>query len=82
MASELLEERGECRLPIRRAFGVASTPHLRERAAQALLVERLEQVIDRAHFERLERELIVGRDEHDEGQGPGIERARELEATH
>ena len=55
-------------------------PDSRERLAKALLVERLQQIIHRAHFERLERVGVVGCDENQGGQLRRLQGARQVDA--
>ncbi|MCG3163418.1 MAG: hypothetical protein JMDDDDMK_04824 [Acidobacteria bacterium] len=51
-----------------------------QRFHQSLLVEGLEQVIERVYLKRLRRILIVSRDEDDERPAPGFEQARNGQA--
>ena len=62
------EQTGEQRLALIGAGRCMARPHARQRLAKTLLIERLEQVVDRAHLERLESVGVVGRDEHQRRQ--------------
>ena len=53
-----------------------------QRLGEALAVERLEQVVERADLERLERVLIVRGDEDDERHPLAADRLDDLEAVH
>ena len=52
-----------------------------EGLAEALAVERLEQVVDRVHVERAQRVAVVGGDEDDERHLVGADRVDHVEAV-
>src|SRR6266699_172587 len=79
---ELLDERRERAVPIAGTVRIVTAAHTRKRGPEARLVEGLQEVVDRAHLEGLQRVLIVGRDEHDEREGLSVERARQREPRH
>ena len=56
-------------------------PHALQGPAKALLIEGLEQVVDRADLECLDRIGVVGGDEHQRRQLRGIQRARKIDAV-
>ena len=78
-ALELREQSGEQRLALVRAALRLPRAHPRECLAEALLIERLQQVIDRADLERLERIGVVSGHEHQRRQLLGLSaRARSM----
>ncbi len=79
-ALELRQDFFDRRLGIACARRRGPRPHAREGLAEAILVERLEQVIDCIEFKGLNRVAVVGRHEHDRRQGGRIERARQFDA--
>src|SRR5438045_3559558 len=81
-ALELLDEGRERAVPIAGTVRIVTAAHTRKRSPEARLVEGLQEVVDRAHLEGLQRVLIVGRDEHDEREGLPVERARQREPRH
>ncbi len=58
-----------------------AAPRALQRDLEPRRVDRLQQVVDRVDLERLDRVLIVGRDENDMGRRAGVEHpARHLES--
>jgi hypothetical protein len=70
------------RRAVRTALRFAPAPYARERLAKTLVVEGFEEIVDRTHFKRLERVMVVGGDENDERQGLGIERSSQRHPIH
>ena len=54
-------------------------PHALERPSKALLIERLQQVVDRAHLECFDRVGIVSGDEHQRWELRRLQRARKFD---
>ena len=80
-ALQLCEQACQQRLAVRRPARQVARAHARQRFAEALLIERLQQVIDGAHLERLQRVCVVGGHEHQGGQFIRGERARQIDAV-
>jgi hypothetical protein len=53
-----------------------------QRRAEAVVVERLEQVVERVHLEGAQRVLVVGGDEHDDRHRARSDRLHHVEAAH
>ena len=51
-----------------------------QRLMKALVVERLQEIIESVHVERLQGELVVGGDEYHHGGIQPVERGQQLEA--
>ena len=69
-------------MAVEAAGRLVAAAHARHGRLEARIVEGLEQVVDRAHLERLERVVVVGGDEHDQRQRLRVERARQCHAGH
>jgi hypothetical protein len=65
---------------IRRAAAARDAHRAFDRRVEALLVERLEQVVERVHFERAQRVLVIGGSEDHERQLVVVERCEDVEA--
>ena len=63
--TEILDEREQPPAEVARFLLLDVVPRAAERLAEAIAVERLQQIVERAHLERPERVLVVSRDEDD-----------------
>jgi len=80
-ALELGEQSGEQCLALLHVALVMLRTYPGERLAEALLVERLQQIVHRAHLEGLERVGVIAGHEHDRRQMLRLQRAREVDAV-
>jgi hypothetical protein len=82
MTSDRGADRSEKRLEIGTRLGAPANPlRALDRLGEALLLDGLQDVIDRMHLEGLDRVLVVGRDEYDRRRVLHIGEARyDLEA--
>ena len=82
IAAQILDQRQEAAAEVAVLVAFELFAGALQRVGEALAVERLQQVVERPHLERLQRVLIVGGDEDDERHLVGADRLDHLEAVH
>jgi hypothetical protein len=68
-------------VPLHAALRFTPLTHTRQSLAKALITERLEQIVHRAHLERLQGVGVIGGHKDDHGQIDWIQYTRQLHAV-
>ena len=82
IAPQILDERQQPPAEIAALVPLDLMPRALERLGEALTIERLQQIIERAHLEGSQRMLVVGGHEDDERHPLAADRLDHLEAIH